>query len=521
MSQIPPMPSDPTQIQEWVRSLTTEQTLALALANDIVHGPGLGLGLGLANGAFIGFQPNPAIELPPAPESPSLLDLRVSLNDAEPAIWRRLHVRGDHSLADLHPFLQAAFGWFDMHLHRFIPGSDVGGAFFVNEGDEDEGIEGTPEHEVRLDQVLDAPGAVLTYEYNFGDGWTHAIVLDGFLDLDGDAPPVRCLDGAGECPPEDCGGVHRYNELAGWIRGGYRSEDLDEYDAENADDLRAWLPPDFDPNSFDLDEINRSLDLVVRGDSGLLTAGLALPEPLTELVDKLDTRGQFQLMAWLGAEEWERPILIDTVSASTVIRPWAAMLDQVADGITLTSAGYLPPNAVSAIFEELDLGEFWIGKGNREDLTPPVHELRVQVQQLGLLRKRKGRLLPTKDGRSLRTDPVALWWHIARSLPLGRDTVEQHAGWITLVATGAGERGAQLADNTRKMLHALGWRLSHGSALDGYNASAAADPTLRVLFPRTRWKASEHRPESGRLAALMARAAVLRPEGGTALRLPH
>ena len=37
-----------------------------------------------------------------------------------PPIWRRLLVRSDSSIADLHATLQLALGWSDDHLHRFV-----------------------------------------------------------------------------------------------------------------------------------------------------------------------------------------------------------------------------------------------------------------------------------------------------------------------------------------------------------------------------------------------------------------
>ena len=35
-------------------------------------------------------------------------------------IWRRLLVRSDSTIADLHHTLQLAMGWEDVHLHQFI-----------------------------------------------------------------------------------------------------------------------------------------------------------------------------------------------------------------------------------------------------------------------------------------------------------------------------------------------------------------------------------------------------------------
>ncbi|MEJ8824841.1 plasmid pRiA4b ORF-3 family protein [Variovorax humicola] len=53
--------------------------------------------------------------------------LRVVLRGISPLIWRRLLLRGDTSIARLHQILQIAFGWQDMHLHRFdIRGREYG-----------------------------------------------------------------------------------------------------------------------------------------------------------------------------------------------------------------------------------------------------------------------------------------------------------------------------------------------------------------------------------------------------------
>jgi hypothetical protein len=56
----------------------------------------------------------------PEPPEPSIYQLRAVLLGISPIIWRRLLVRGDSTIADLHLTLQTAFGWSDDHLHRFL-----------------------------------------------------------------------------------------------------------------------------------------------------------------------------------------------------------------------------------------------------------------------------------------------------------------------------------------------------------------------------------------------------------------
>jgi len=67
--------------------------------------------------------------MPESPE-PNIYQLRVVLLGISPIIWRRLLVRGDSTIADLHDILQITFGWSDDHLHRFlIHGKQYGVAY--------------------------------------------------------------------------------------------------------------------------------------------------------------------------------------------------------------------------------------------------------------------------------------------------------------------------------------------------------------------------------------------------------
>ena len=49
----------------------------------------------------------------------AILLLHVWLNELSPMIWRRLLIRGDNTLEDLHYVLQISFGWDDSHLNVF------------------------------------------------------------------------------------------------------------------------------------------------------------------------------------------------------------------------------------------------------------------------------------------------------------------------------------------------------------------------------------------------------------------
>ena len=49
-----------------------------------------------------------------------IYQLRIWIRRISPHIWRRLLVRSDSTIAELHDILQIAFGWADDHLHRFL-----------------------------------------------------------------------------------------------------------------------------------------------------------------------------------------------------------------------------------------------------------------------------------------------------------------------------------------------------------------------------------------------------------------
>ena len=51
--------------------------------------------------------------------SGSVFQLRVTLNEVEPMIWRRLLVPADIPLGALHFVLNEAMGWTNSHLHSF------------------------------------------------------------------------------------------------------------------------------------------------------------------------------------------------------------------------------------------------------------------------------------------------------------------------------------------------------------------------------------------------------------------
>ena len=55
----------------------------------------------------------------------NVYQLKVSLDEIQPPIWRRIQLPGDSSFFKLHFVLQIAMGWTNSHLHEFLIGDKV------------------------------------------------------------------------------------------------------------------------------------------------------------------------------------------------------------------------------------------------------------------------------------------------------------------------------------------------------------------------------------------------------------
>src|SRR4051794_24082281 len=177
------------------------------------------------------------------------LTVKVTLHGSTaPVVWRRLQVPADIRLDRFHQVLGGAMGWQDCHLHVFERGDERYG--YPNP---DIDIE---DHRAKtLRELIAEPGDRLDYEYDFGDGWRHVIVLEARA-ADG-VRTARCIEGAGRCPPEDVGGLSGYAELQRVLADPYHDEH---------EHMLGWLGiadrREFDAADFDLEEANAAIAAV-------------------------------------------------------------------------------------------------------------------------------------------------------------------------------------------------------------------------------------------------------------------
>jgi Plasmid pRiA4b ORF-3-like protein len=199
-----------------------------------------------------------------------IYQLKILILDISPMIWRRVKVRSDSTIADLHYIIQIAMGWTDSHLHRFvIHGKDYGVAQIggINFNDDPT--------EVKLADFGWKVKEQFLYEYDFGDFWQHQVRVEEILTSKSKSLVPVCVTGKGACPPEDCGGAEHFMAQKQHYSTWYISERLEaieeEIEAEGEmsdyieeiDNLRCWQMV----NHFDRERVNSRLQQYATGDS--------------------------------------------------------------------------------------------------------------------------------------------------------------------------------------------------------------------------------------------------------------
>ena len=178
------------------------------------------------------------------------LKIELQAKEIKPVIWRRLDVDGRISLAKLHHFIQAAFGWSDAHLHEF----EIHARTYRVPTPEDDFdvVEIQDERKAFLNRLLTVKD-VFIYRYDFGDNWEHVITVEDLIadtesDLQGGA---YVIDGARAAPPEDVGGSDGYHDFLETL--------LVDPHSEAAQQMRDWAGGKFDPLHFDIRLANAAI----------------------------------------------------------------------------------------------------------------------------------------------------------------------------------------------------------------------------------------------------------------------
>jgi hypothetical protein len=184
--------------------------------------------------------PSPAPARRGRKRKPRLVELRITLADIEPPIWRRVRVPDTYTLHQLHRVIQLLFGWMDYHLYGFR----VGERRFEAPDEEAEGEDSTA---IRIADLGLGASARLTYTYDFGDNWVHEIAMEEIFvispeDDDDERVLPLLMEGERAGPHEDSGRPSGYQDMIAALR-----------DPSNPEHnlCRRWAG-EYDPERFDV-----------------------------------------------------------------------------------------------------------------------------------------------------------------------------------------------------------------------------------------------------------------------------
>lgn len=175
-----------------------------------------------------------------------IYQLKITLLDIEPKIYRIVQVPAAITLRNLHKVIQKVMAWENAHLYQFVKGN----VSYAPQSTEFSFSRGLSDRSVPLCDLLTKVRSKLVYEYDFGDGWLHEVLLQKILPAEEGVRYPVCIEGKFAAPPEDSGGPPGYCDLL---------EALDDPAHEGHEDAAAWLGEEFDPECFDLEKVNRQL----------------------------------------------------------------------------------------------------------------------------------------------------------------------------------------------------------------------------------------------------------------------
>ena len=172
--------------------------------------------------------------------------LKITLANIKPPVWRCVEIE-DCTLLKLHKIIQVSVGWCNDHMWLFdIDGEEYGDDVMDSPYESDF----LSARKVKLSQFVQAGVKKFRYTYDFGDNWEHVIQVEKVLEPDPQVKYPRCVKGSRAGPPEDCGGPWGYGDFLDAIQNP---------DNEQHEEMLEWVGGEFDPESFDIEAVNKEL----------------------------------------------------------------------------------------------------------------------------------------------------------------------------------------------------------------------------------------------------------------------
>ncbi|MDF2790689.1 MAG: plasmid pRiA4b family protein [Neobacillus sp.] len=155
-----------------------------------------------------------------------IFQLKITLKESKPPIWRRIEIGDSMTFSDLHKAIQIAFEWGDYHLHGFdIRRSNsvqINNTVYI--GPMDDSQHGFSDFEFNEEDVLLKDVFIqekdrVVYTYDFGDNWEHEIILEKVFPEEVSIYYPRCTKAMRAAPKVDC----RFE----YLETGIVTEDID------------------------------------------------------------------------------------------------------------------------------------------------------------------------------------------------------------------------------------------------------------------------------------------------------
>lgn len=344
--------------------------------------------------------------------SNTVYQIKVTLIGSKPPIWRRILVADTTTLSRLHIILQIVMGWDDYHLHMFTINEQIYG----DPEDDEYGDLGTKnEARFKLNQLVSGEGFKFQYEYDFGDSWEHGLIVEKMLPVDPSTGSGRvryplCVAGKRACPPEDVGGIWGYQEFL---------EAIADPEHPEHDRNLEWVGGTFDPERFDLEEVNESLSHRRRRREA--------DEQDFYRAPKIDDRTLEKISAWASGLTKEQVAWAESLA---VRRDMVTFLNYLKENrVTGTqSTGNLPLKAVREICArfvnppklEGSIGDYHYQVRSEGDVWPLfyIHQLALTGGLVDGGRSRIWKLTPTGEAFLNFIAPtqiafmLSVWWHL-------------------------------------------------------------------------------------------------------------
>lgn len=183
--------------------------------------------------------------------------LRLELDDSPVRIYRDIECPSNIRLSYLADLLVRTMGWLGYHQHEFTKDDIDYVSTSSKEYYDDEGLnrEYYDFNDFTLGDLLKKKGDQMTYTYDLGDVFQHTLTLrevHRYTRRNGRpiVPDYYITGGRNSCPPDDVGGIGGYEHML---------KVLDDPEDEEFSSFVDWLPDDFDPYEFHIQEARKRI----------------------------------------------------------------------------------------------------------------------------------------------------------------------------------------------------------------------------------------------------------------------